>query len=101
MKQMFLLIPCIFRYSFELNRKKNVNKLADVVEKRVGFTSPVFMAKLKHLHLQVIGISQELHNLHEIFQEFCKKLKIKEDVAIEAIRGSCKILHNHFYEPHK
>jgi len=52
------------------------------------------------VHGILIGARGTIH--HEIFQLF-KSLGIPkttlEDIAITAVKGSCRILHNHIYSP--
>lgn len=63
---------------------------------------PNIQSKLKQLH--VIGLLVGARGtISKLFLDLCKQFKVNnkmvEEIAVEAFRGSCRILHNHTYDP--
>lgn len=74
-------------------------------EKKRIYEPCVSDIKLKCKLKDVIGLLIGARGtLPKFFHDFCNRFKltsIMDDVALEAVRGSYKILQNHFYDPHK
>lgn len=63
-----------------------------------------FEEKYKLAKVEVIGLPIGARgSISNFFEYFQKKFKLTKDLRreliISAIRGSCKILHNHLYHP--
>ena len=65
---------------------------------------PDIQARCKLKNIEVIGLLVGARGtIPKFFSEICKKFKIEksvvEDIGIEALRGSRRILANHLYDP--
>lgn len=65
---------------------------------------PDIQAKCKLKNIEVIGLLVGARGtIPKFFSEICKKFKIEksvvEEIGIEAVRGSSRILANHLYDP--
>lgn len=98
----FIIDPTV-RYESDLLQPQNVN------EEKQRIYEPCILdiqQRCKLKKLEVIGLFIGARGtISTFFKDFCKRFKIPnsiiEEVAIEAVRGSCKIYNNHIYDPTK
>lgn len=98
----YIIDPTV-RYENDVNQETEVNE-----EKKRIYEPCVadIQAKVKLKNIEVIGLfigARGTITTH--LKDFCTKFKIPnsivEEIAIEAVRGSCRIYNNHIYDPTK
>lgn len=67
---------------------------------------PDIQAKCKLKNIEVIGLFLgATGTVPKFFMDFCKRSKIEkaviEEIAVEVLRGSSRILSNHLYDPQR
>lgn len=98
----FILDPTV-RFETDENQPASVNE-----EKQRLYEPCVtdIQAKCKLKHLQVIGLLIGARGtipkfVLDVFKQFEVNGTMIEEIVVEALRGSCRILHNHTYDPQR
>jgi len=98
----FILDPTI-RFEINQNQPEEVNQ-----EKKSIYEPciPDIQAKCKLKNIEVIGLLLGARaTIPKFFTDFCKRFKIEktviEEIGIEVLRGSSRILSNHLYDPQR
>ena len=96
----YILDPTV-RFETDENQPESVNE-----EKKRLYEPCIadIQTKLKLKQLSVIGLMVGARGtIPKFFAEFCQKFKINksviQEIVTDVVRGSCRILHNHTYDP--
>lgn len=98
----YILDPTV-RFEIDQNQAEEVNN-----EKKSIYEPciPDIQAKCKLKNIEVIGLLLGARGtIPNFFMEICQRFKIEkstiEEIGIEVVRGSAKILANHLYDPQR